>query len=320
MSALPSVVAHADWSTDPRKRWMAVAVRDTAGSFRATAPELVGDLATLFARLTARADTQGAVLLGVDCPIGVPRRWAARADVTDFRALLPELGRGAWADFFWPAATPDEIGLRRPFYPYRSNGKRRAHLVRALGAASFGELNRRCELAGNGRRAACVLFWTLGSNQVGKAAIVCWRDLIAPSIQGGLDLGVWPYDGDFADLLATRAVVVAETYPAEVYRHFDLAMGRRRGSKTNQADRRKDAPKLTDVAAALGVTLAPDLDATIADGFGSAKGGDDPFDATVGLFGMLNVVRGRRPSGEPDDDPAIRSVEGWIFGQAAVST
>jgi hypothetical protein len=31
---------------------------------------------------------------------------------------------------------------------------------------------------------------------------------------------------------------------------------------------------------------------------------------------MLNVVRGARPSGEPDD-PVVHRIEGWILGQSA---
>jgi hypothetical protein len=42
-------------------------------------------------------------------------------------------------------------------------------------------------------------------------------------------------------------------------------------------------------------------------------GGDDAFDALVGLCGMLDVVLGRLPSNAPDDD-AIRDNEGWILG------
>ena len=53
----------------------------------------------------------------------------------------------------------------------------------------------------------------------------------------------------------------------------------------------------------------------IASGFGPAADGEDQFDCTVGLFGMLQIVRdGRCPL--PDDAP-IRSVEGWILGQPA---
>ena len=52
---------------------------------------------------------------------------------------------------------------------------------------------------------------------------------------------------------------------------------------------------------------------------GSEPGADDPFDAVVGLFGLLNVVRGARASGEPDD-PVVRRIEGWILGLDAAET
>jgi hypothetical protein len=51
-------------------------------------------------------------------------------------------------------------------------------------------------------------------------------------------------------------------------------------------------------------------------GSGTGASGEDRFDAVVGLLGMLNVVLGRRPSGEPDD-PLVRRLEGWILGQTA---
>jgi len=56
--------------------------------------------------------------------------------------------------------------------------------------------------------------------------------------------------------------------------------------------------------------LTPELRRTIEDGFPN----DDAFDATVGLFGMLEVLMNRRGSGEPDED-SVRKLEGWIFGQ-----
>lgn len=49
-----TIAAHADWSTDPRKRWMAVARRH-GPAWHLAAPEPVGELATLSARLLARA-------------------------------------------------------------------------------------------------------------------------------------------------------------------------------------------------------------------------------------------------------------------------
>jgi hypothetical protein len=52
----------------------------------------------------------------------------------------------------------------------------------------------------------------------------------------------------------------------------------------------------------------------ILDGFGPSPEGEDPFDATVGLLGMINVSLGYKPPGEPDDK-VTRKIEGWIFGQ-----
>jgi hypothetical protein len=42
---------------------------------------------------------------------------------------------------------------------------------------------------------------------------------------------------------------------------------------------------------------------------------EDDFDATVGLLSMLQVVTGRSRADVPDD-PAVRTIEGWILGQS----
>jgi len=57
-----TLAAHADWSVDPRKRWVAIARRDDA-VWRLAAPVLVGDVGTFLARLRAPANG-GAVALG----------------------------------------------------------------------------------------------------------------------------------------------------------------------------------------------------------------------------------------------------------------
>ena len=61
-------------------------------------------------------------------------------------------------------------------------------------------------------------------------------------------------------------------------------------------------------------TGQPNLVEAIHDGFGPARDGEDPFDAVVGLFPMLDVLLGYRHDGAPDDE-AVRQVEGWILGQ-----
>lgn len=58
------------------------------------------------------------------------------------------------------------------------------------------------------------------------------------------------------------------------------------------------------------------LEATITDGFGLDKTGEDRFDAVVGLLGMIDVVERRRTEGAPEEDD-ITTWEGWILGQRA---
>lgn len=58
------------------------------------------------------------------------------------------------------------------------------------------------------------------------------------------------------------------------------------------------------------VTTDPNLNRAIDDGFPN----DDAFDATAGLFGMLEVLMSRPTDQEPDDDK-VRKLERWICSQ-----
>ena len=318
---LPELVAHADWSANPPGRQIAIA-RRTGLRYVASAPHPVGALDFLLPSLFAEAGPAGTALLGVDLPIGLPSAYAAKAGIVDFRAALTQFGRGRWRDFYTPAASSAEISLNRPFYPMRSGVKgsiRRADLPTALGLESFDALHRRCDLGHPGRSAAAALFWTLGGNQVGKAAINGWRDVIAPALrarnQRRHPVRLWPFDGPLARLLDQPGLVVAETYPGEIYTHLGLAIVTSRRSKRRQKDRRDDSSILTATAARLQIDLTDAFAAAIADGFGSDSQGEDRFDAAVGLFGTINVLRGFRAPGDPDDH-ARRTIEGWILGQA----
>lgn len=165
----PEIVAHADWSTAPAKRWMAMA-RLHDGVYRVEGPEGVRNPETLL-ESCRRAAGGGGALVGFDFPIRLPSAYARRAGIADFRRALPAFGAGPWHQFFEPAARPEEIALERPFYPARPGGTRQVHLVEGLGMASMDDLLRECERDGGNRRGACSLFWTLGGNQVGRAAI-----------------------------------------------------------------------------------------------------------------------------------------------------
>ena len=187
----PVLVVHADWGTAPAKRWLASAALQD-GRYLARTPEPVGEAGTLLHRLRAAGtEADGSVLLGFDFPIGLPLAYARRVGVDCFTDLLSRLGRGEWDRFYEVAETPEAIGPRRPFYPRRPGNTRQRHLVDALGVDTIDCLRRRCELAHEDRRAASPLFWTLGAQQVGKAAIAGWRDVLGPGLRdASLDVAV----------------------------------------------------------------------------------------------------------------------------------
>ncbi len=305
------IVAHADWGVDPRKRWVAVARGSVRQGWSATAARVMPAGRDLRAQLDAPPGEQ--LVVGFDFPIGLPRAYAERAGVPSFLELLPQLGRDEWVDFFSVADLSDEVSINRPFYPRTARvkgAKQQVHLTTALGIA-VSELRRRCERAQPNRSAACPLFWTVGGNQVGKGALAGWEMLRAHP-EGVLSY--WPFQGSFDELLESRQTIVAETYPAEFHGHLGLP---RVVSKRRQASRAMHATRLHQAADDLGIRLAPGLETQIDDGFGATIHGEDAFDACVGLIGMINVVSGRRQSGEPIDDEHVMTVEGWILGQRA---
>ncbi len=183
-----------------------------AGGWQVQAPEPVGDPGTLFARLRARAGGLP-VAFGIDCPIGVPRGYAALCGggYADFPAFLRGLAdRPA---FFRVAAGLGEVSAEAPFYPARGvRGMTRLAHARALGLADAAALNRACDRATADRPAGAPVFWTLGANQSGKAALAAWRDVLIPGLAAGA-VRLWPFEGAFLGLLAPGEVAVAETYP-----------------------------------------------------------------------------------------------------------
>jgi len=309
---------HADWSTSPGKRWLARAHLTAGGRYHAYAPEPVGEPGDLLPRLRAQAGESVAILVGFDFPIGLPISYARQAGIEDFLMILPQLGKNQWSQFYEPAISITEIGIHRPFYPSRPGNARQQHLAGRLGVPSIDNLRRQCERAHTNRRAACPLFWTLGAQQVGKAAISGWRDVIVGSNGIPTDISIWPFSGRLEDLLGSGSLVVAETYPAEFYAQLGVKFSpRQRGEKSgkrSQRDRAANAAVLVDWADKSGVMLAPELKAALQDGFGPLPDGEDRFDAVVGLFGMINVILGNRSAGEPAEED-IRKIEGWILGQ-----
>jgi hypothetical protein len=122
------------------------------------------------------------------------------------------------------------------------------------------------------RRAACALFWTLGGNQVGKAAISGWKEIISPARRLGAKL--WPFEGSLEVLAKTSGLVLAETYPAEAYGHMGLRFATGQ-SKRRQNDRATFATSILGWAHSKNVLLAPELVSLIEDGFGAMAVGED---------------------------------------------
>jgi hypothetical protein len=250
--------------------------------------------------------------------------YAQKAGVDNFLTFFRDFASGGRPVFAQVAEQPGQISVDRPFYPLRAGSARRQHLLDGLGIETMEELLRQCERPRPGRRAACPLFWTLGGQQVGKAALHGWQEILAPAIAGRpggrhsqvVQVSLWPFDGALASLLGPDRIVIAETYPAEVYTRLGIRFPKSRvapSGKRVQAARAACAGMIFAWAQAAGLELEPPLQAAIRGGFGSGASGEDQFDALVGLLGMLDVLLGQGEAGEPAEEQ-IRHIEGWILG------
>jgi hypothetical protein len=305
----PGLIVHCDWSTDANKRWAAHAERIGDEAYRIDSPSPVGALDDFFIRQRKRAPT-GSILTGFDFPIGLPLAYAERLGIHRFLDVLRQFGEGEWADFYRPADRPEEISLKRPFYPRGSGEKgehRKHHLVTALGLKTAQDLLRVCDRKTQARAAACEIFWTLGAKQVGKAAICGWRELLAPALKSE-EVRIWPFEGELASLLESESIVVAETYPAETYGHLGFSGN----AKTRPEWRRANAPHIFSWCKGRSAGLSPELISEIESGFGSAPTGEDRFDSFIGLLGMIESLQDG--AGIVLSDSTVRSIEGWILG------
>lgn len=216
----PKLVFHADWGSENSKRWCANATLGADGRYTASGPDLVGDPRSLLRTLRDEAGELKTVFAGFDFPIGVPAHFAERAGITRFRDFLPQLGNGDWSEFHLVCDAPEQISVHRPFYPNGDyKGRLMEDLLRGHGVSSREPLLRRCERSGNGYPEASCLFWTLGGKQVGKAALIGWRDVLVQAVQENT-VRIWPFDGNIISLLQSGCIIVAETYPAEFYKWF----------------------------------------------------------------------------------------------------
>ncbi len=314
------LAVHADWSTHAAKRWMNCAVWD-GGGWQAQAPEPVGEVGSLLARLRARS-FGGGVAFGIDCPLGLPRAYVQRhpGAAPGFRGFVAGLAERP--GLLQVCESLDQVGAERPFYPMRGlRGMSRAAHAAALDLADAAALSRRCDRATATRAAGAPVFWTLGANQSGKAAIAAWRDLVLPALRDAPErLHLWPFDGDVTAWGSwprpAGSVLLAETYPAEALDQLGLRLAHAggRGSKRRQTDRAALGAALEGILQSLAATLAAPLRAALQEGFGADAAAEDRFDSLLGLTCVLSVLSGRRPDHLPRQDPWICSWEGWVLG------
>lgn len=290
---------------------MTIARREGAG-WRLEAPAAVPDPLRLVADLARAAEAAGgAALLGLDFPIGLPLGFVRRAGLGD-AGFLPFLDRAHDGPFLEPAAALDEVSPARPFFPagpVAGRGLKAAFLAR-LGLDARSVL-RLCDRRGKTVRAACGLFWTLGADQVGKAAIAGWRELLLPARRLGLPVAVWPFEGDLNALGRPGRVVLAEAYPAEAYARVGLGRPTR---KRDPAWRAAQAAAILAFAADQGVALSPEANAAVRGGFGPSPDGEDAFDSFLGALGMIPVAAGGHPE-RPPLPPEVLAWEGWMLGR-----
>jgi hypothetical protein len=286
----PAEILAIDWGSTPAKRQMCRAVLD-GGRYVVSPPRPVNDVAAL--------GLGPGTLAAFDCPIGVSREYAALAGLGAFRAALQTFGTGRFQRFYEPAHRAADIATERPFYPARGvKGTTRDDLRKVLGAAAFAP--RVCDrLAGAGP-----IFWLVGPRQVGRSAACIWRELITPRLEG---VALWPFDGRLADLLAAGRPVIAEMYPAFLLRTLGLTVARKSDPAARAACGRA-------LLRRVGGDARLDLDAVrsrLRGGFGAARSGEDPFDATIACIALARLLL---DGAVPEPPDAARALEGWILG------
>lgn len=309
----PQLVLHADWGCNPRKRWLAIARLDSSGTYTASPPcqvsEYTAELSELIPRVLSEIGSDASAIIGFDFPIGLPRKYAEQLAIASFKNFLLSLDhQDGWSEFWSVCEKSEQISLKRPFYPFKPGRTSLSHLTKALSVSGIEDLRRCCERDFNGRKTAAPLFWTLGANQVGKGALVGWRDVIIPAIRGhARRLGLWPFDGHVAALLQPGVVVIAETYPALYYQWVFPAAWKGKRALRNRLQAGEEIRRAAD---RVGLTFDAQLTEAIKNGF--ERGKDDAFDAIVGLLGILYVLKEHRSEATVQ---GFDLVEGWILGR-----
>ena len=297
-----SCFVSADWSKRPEKRSVYVAdgrkrcVRKGELSGAAWDVDALLDLAERHAR-------DGSVLIGVDVVLGVPEGYW-RSVLHEHRGHPPGTfvdwlgGLGVSGGFFETAVKPDEWRVDRPWFKVAKGAGGLTSFTRKVD----GGMLRRIDVA----TGANPVFAVAGMpGTVGSGTREFWKELV-PHLSGRRNFAIWPFDGDLTSLLASRDVVLCETYPALAYAAAladSLPTGRMANSKTKPAWRNDVCDRVAQAewVHQHGIDLG-DL--------GPVRANEDDFDAHMTAAAVLRCIREGRRLAAPDwiDEHAEGSV------------
>ncbi len=289
----PRFFVSADWSKDTRKRSVYVADLSKCLIYREARPDWA--LGSLMALATQLAQS-GSVLVGVDVVLGVPRsywkllqtedRYDQPGNFVDWLGRLSEHDR-----FFDPANTVRSHDRWRVDRPWFHVPKGKGALTAFKKRADDGFLRLIDRSTG-----AKPLFAVSGiPGTVGSGTRDFWREL-APSLSTNRKFGVWPFEGELAELLCTNRIALAETYPGLAYAAAlaeELPTGRIAVSKTKHRPRNDACDLLANAkwVATYGVEF-DDID--------SARTDEDDFDALMTAAAVLRCALEHTPLATPD--------------------
>ena len=306
---VPATILCADWGKKPSKR--AVWIADIKERSVRQVPGSDWSFHSVLTEARQRVN-HGPVVLAFDLPLGVPESYARTIGSilglkrqTDFLRILKAVAPRP--DFFEPTTEASDWQHVRPFFAVPP-GDGGFNSYRDAAARHAVDLYRGIDK----RTGANSLFVKSGiPGSVGSAACAFWTEL-APHLSSERDFAVWPFEGNLADLLESRRMVLAEIYPRVSYAIAILdspAGGRPRLkiAKTD-GDRRREAVRdlrRTDWVARFGVKFV---------GLESANENEDDFDACLTAAALLRCVLDDLPLCSRD----INRIEGGMLGAGAV--
>lgn len=288
MESQPRFFVSADWSKAPSNRSVYVADLSKRLIYREARPDWA--LGSLMA-LTGQLSEQGSVLVGVDLVLGVPQSYwelvlaePRYGQPSTFIDWLGQLGDNR--EFFDPTNVVkdhEQWRVDRPWF----------HVPRGQGGlTSFTQktrdgFRRRIDQK-TGAKPVFVVSGIPGT--VGSGTRDFWQELAGLSASR-CDFAVWPFDGRLSDLLNSKGVVLAETYPGLAYAAAladDLPTERFGVGKTKPDQRNHVCNLLEDVA----WVNAYDVD--IGD-TAPARDDEDDFDAYLTAAAVLRCYLEETP-------------------------